>query len=58
MFHTRTTDKYFDAGMARISKVVKSFVPMPTTDFMSLPPGLCIEHGVVTGSEFGVKVSL
>jgi hypothetical protein len=52
LFHTRTTDKYFDTGMARISNVVKSFVPMPITDLMRLPPGLCIEHGVITGSEF------
>ncbi|MBU1424454.1 MAG: hypothetical protein KKH12_10365 [Gammaproteobacteria bacterium] len=54
LFHAETTDKYFDAGIARITKVVKNFIPTPsvTTDLLSLPPGLCIEHGVVTGNEF------
>jgi hypothetical protein len=52
LFHTETTNKYLETGIERITKVVKSFIPMPTTDLMSLPPGLCIEHGVITGSEY------
>lgn len=53
LFHTETTNKYLDTGIARITKVVQSFIPTPpATDLLSLPPGLCIEHGVVTGNEF------
>jgi hypothetical protein len=52
LFHARTADKYLTDDIEGMSKLVKSFIPMPTTDLMGLPPGLCIEHGVITGSEF------
>jgi hypothetical protein len=52
LFHSETTNKYLVEDIDGITKVVKSFVPMPTTDLLSLPPGLCIEHGVITGSEY------
>jgi hypothetical protein len=59
LFHTRTTDKYFDTGIARITRVVKYFIPTPTTDLLSIPAGLCIEHGIITGNEFrGESVSI
>jgi|GEM_PF-5414410 hypothetical protein len=51
-FHARTADEHLAEGIDGISKLVKSFIPMPTTDLLSLPPGLCIEHGVLTGNEF------
>ena len=51
-FHASTTDEYFETGMARISMVVKSFTPTPTSDITHLPPGLCIEQGIITGNTF------
>jgi hypothetical protein len=59
LFHARTTDKYLSEGIDDIAKLVKSFIPTPTTDLLSVPPGLCIKHGVVTGNEFrGESVSI
>ena len=52
LFKTGATNKYFNEALEEISTVAKSFIAMPTTDLISLPPGLCIEHGVITGSEF------
>jgi hypothetical protein len=52
LFHSETSNEYLETGIARVTKVVKSFTPMPTKDLTSLPTGLCIEHGVITGSEF------
>jgi hypothetical protein len=51
-FYTETTNKYFTEGIDQISKVVKSFTPTPTSDISHLPPGLCIEQGIITGSTF------
>ena len=47
IFHTKTTDSYLDDGIARISKVVNIFSPMSTANLMSLPPGLCLNNGVI-----------
>ena len=59
LFRTSSTNKYLEESIGDISKVAKSFIAMPTTDLMSLPPGLCIEHGVITGSEFrGESISV
>ena len=49
-FHTETSDEYLAEGIDDISKVVKSFSPVPTSDMTRLPPGMCIEKGVITGS--------
>ncbi|BBP00031.1 hypothetical protein SFSGTM_07390 [Sulfuriferula nivalis] len=49
-FHTSTTDKYLETGVARITNVVKSFAPIPTTEINNLPAGLCIEKGMMMGS--------
>lgn len=51
-FYSEATNKYLDEEIAEISKGAKSFIAMPTTDMATVPPGLCIEHGVITGSEF------
>lgn len=51
-FHLEAATDDLAEGISIISKVVKSFTPMPTTDLLSLPPGLCVEHGVFTGSDF------
>lgn len=51
LFSSGTTNKYLDVGTERVSKVAKSFIALPTTDLATLPPGLCIEHGVVTGAD-------
>lgn len=37
--------------VARISKVARSFVATPTANLATLPPGLCIEHGVITDAD-------
>ncbi|MBU1424451.1 MAG: hypothetical protein KKH12_10350 [Gammaproteobacteria bacterium] len=59
MFHSRTADEYLAEDIDGMSQLVKSFIPMPTTDLMSIPPGLCIEHGVLSGSNFrGESVAL
>ncbi|MBU1424453.1 MAG: hypothetical protein KKH12_10360 [Gammaproteobacteria bacterium] len=60
LFHTETTNKYLDTGIARITKVVNNYHPTPPTiDLLSIPTGLCIEHGVVIGNEFrGESVSI
>ena len=52
MFRTDSANKYLAEDIEGLTQLVKSFIPTPTTDLMSLPPGLCIEHGVVTGNEF------
>jgi hypothetical protein len=52
LFHVETGNKYLAEDIEGITKLVKSFTPMSTTELISLPPGLCIEHGVLTGSEF------
>ena len=58
-FHLEISTGDLTEGISMISKVVKSFVAMPTSDLASLPPGLCVEHGVFTGSEFrGEEVAL
>ena len=51
-FYNETTNKYFTEGIDQISKVVKNFTPTPTSDITQLPPGLCIEQGIITGSTF------
>jgi hypothetical protein len=51
-FHASTTDDYLETGIERISKIVKSFSPIPASDMTRLPPGLCIEQGIITGSTF------
>ena len=51
-FHARTSDKYLTEGIDEISKLVKSFSPAPTSNIIQLPPGLCIEKGIITGSTF------
>ena len=59
MFHSRTADEYLAEDIDGMSQLVKSFIPMPTTDLMNTPPGLCLEHGVITGSEYrGESVSI
>ena len=59
LYQMRTTDQYLTEDINGIPKLVKSFIPMPTTDLLSLPPGLCVEHGVFTGSEFrGEEVAM
>ncbi|MDO8989135.1 MAG: T6SS immunity protein Tli4 family protein [Sideroxyarcus sp.] len=40
-----------DVKTARISKVVQDIIATPTTNLATLPPGLCIEHGVITGAD-------
>lgn len=58
-FHLEISTDDLDEGISIISKVVKSFIPMSTSDLMSLPPGLCVEHGVFTGTEFrGEEVAM
>lgn len=58
-FKSKTTNKFHDAGIARVSKVVKSFVPKTEPEQVNLPPGLCVENGVFIGSEFrGESVSI
>ena len=50
-FYSDATNKYFDVGIEETSWVARSFIAMPTTDLATLPPGLCIEHGVITGAD-------
>jgi hypothetical protein len=53
MFHREISTDDLADGVDGITKTVKRFIPMLTADLMSTPPpGLCIEHGVITGSEF------
>ena len=54
LFHSEISTEDLAEGVDIITNVVKSFIPTPpaTTDLLSLPSGLCIEHGVVTGNEF------
>ena len=49
-FHAGISNEDLVEGIDDISKVVKSFSPVPTSDMTRLPPGLCIETGVITGS--------
>ena len=51
-FHTETSDEYLAEGIDDISKVVKNFSPRPTSDMTRLPPGLCMETGIIAGSAF------
>jgi hypothetical protein len=52
IFHKEISNEDLTEGVDVITKVVKSFIPISTNDIMGVPSGLCIEHGVVTGSEF------
>ena len=52
LFHSEISTEDLAEGIDIITNVVKSFIPTPTTDLLNIPPGLCIEHGVVTGNEF------
>ena len=59
LFHVEAATEDLAEGIDIITNVVKSFIPTPTTDLLNIPPGLCIEHGVVTGNEFrGESVSI
>jgi hypothetical protein len=49
-FHGRTTGKFYDEGINKISNLVKSFSPLPTKDIDHLPAGLCIESGIMLGN--------
>ena len=49
-FHAGISNEDLVEGIDDISKVVKSFSPVPISDMTRLPPGLCIETGVITGS--------
>lgn len=51
-FHTEASNKYLAEWVDDITKVVKSFTPLSTSDITRLPPGLCIEKGIITGSHF------
>ncbi|MEQ6340991.1 MAG: T6SS immunity protein Tli4 family protein [Gammaproteobacteria bacterium] len=51
-FHAGISDRNLASGIERITKVVKSFTPLPTSDTTHLPAGLCIEKGIITGSHF------
>lgn len=51
-FHLEISTEDLAEGINMISKVVKSFLPTPTSDLLNLPPGLCVEHGIFTGTEF------
>ena len=50
-FKSSAANSSLDVKVARISKVAQDIIATPTTDLATLPPGLCIEHGVVTGAD-------
>ena len=51
LFHKDASNEYLKEDIQVITDVTKSFIATPTTDLATLPPGLCIEHGVITGAD-------